>query len=76
MKTFIGIDLHTNRFTCCYRDEAAPESKRDVKRTETFELTAEGLAAFYQTLTTGEPRADRGDDTGLLLCPAVPGEGG
>jgi hypothetical protein len=29
----------------------APESKRDVKRTETFELTAQGLAAFFRTLT-------------------------
>jgi transposase len=43
---FIGIDLHTNRFTCCYRDERSAE-----KRLETFELNGAGLAAFYRTLT-------------------------
>jgi transposase len=47
---FIGIDLHTNRFTCCYRDEgSAPEGKGKI--TETFELTDYGLGQFYQTLT-------------------------
>ena len=46
--TFIGIDLHTNRFTCCYRDEDPPA---DGKRTETFELSAYGLSQFYTTLT-------------------------
>jgi len=46
---FIGVDLHTNKFTCCYRDEnSVPEGK---KATETFELTSYGLAQFYQTLT-------------------------
>ena len=49
---FIGIDLHTNRFTCCYRDEHAsvkePAKDRVIK---TFELDAQGLAAFYRTLT-------------------------
>jgi len=45
---FIGIDLHTNRFTCCYREGNSPA---DGKRTETFELTAQGLAQFYTTLT-------------------------
>ena len=35
---FIGVDLHTNKFTCCYRDgNAGGEGK---KVTETFELTA------------------------------------
>jgi transposase len=43
---FIGIDLHTNRFTCCYRDGGPAE-----KRIETFELDEAGLAAFYRTLT-------------------------
>ncbi|MDR1308131.1 MAG: hypothetical protein LBK74_11225 [Treponema sp.] len=42
----IGIDLHTNRFTCCYRDEGPTE-----KRIETFEPDEAGLAAFYRTLT-------------------------
>jgi len=46
--TFIGIDLHTNRFTCCYRNGHSPA---DGKRTETFDLTAVGLADFYRTLT-------------------------
>ena len=49
--TFIGIDLHTNRFTCCYRDENSPADGKDGKRTETFELTSCGLADFYRTLT-------------------------
>jgi transposase len=49
---FIGIDLHTNRFTCCYRDERSPADKPAQGRvTKTFELDAEGLAAFYRTLT-------------------------
>ena len=48
---FIGIDLHTNRFTCSYRDEhTSPEAKKG-KRTETFELTSRGLADFFRTLT-------------------------
>ena len=49
---FIGIDLHTNRFTCCCRDERSslenPAKGREIK---TFELDANGLAAFFQTLT-------------------------
>ena len=49
---FIGIDLHTNRFTCCYRDERSAADKPAQGRViKTFELDAEGLAAFYQTLT-------------------------
>jgi len=49
---FIGIDLHTNRFTCCYRDERSPADKPAQGRvTKTFELDAQGLAAFYRTLT-------------------------
>ena len=43
---FIGIDLHTNKFTCCYRDETSAD-----KRTETFDLNEAGLGAFYRTLT-------------------------
>jgi len=50
--TFIGIDLHTNRFTCCYRDEHPPVEGKDGKRTETFALSAQGLADFYRTLTS------------------------
>ncbi|GHV57776.1 IS110 family transposase [Spirochaetia bacterium] len=49
---FIGIDLHTNRFTCCYRNERSsvidPAKDRVLK---TFELNEQGLAAFYATLT-------------------------
>jgi len=48
---FIGIDLHTNRFTCCYRNGNTSESGKDEKQTESFELTDYGLAQFYQTLT-------------------------
>jgi transposase len=43
---FIGIDLHTNRFTCCYRGR-----EKDTKETVTFDLTVFGLSDFYQTLT-------------------------
>ena len=48
---FIGIDLHTNKFTCCYRDEKPAAESNDRKRMETFELTSHGLAQFYKTLT-------------------------
>ena len=48
---FIGIDLHTNKFTCSYRDENSPPDAKKGKRTETFELNERGLAAFCQTLT-------------------------
>jgi transposase len=47
---FIGIDLHTNRFTCCYRDERLSDRPAD-RVTKTFELDEAGLAAFYATLT-------------------------
>jgi transposase len=49
---FIGTDLHTNKFTCCYRDEHSstddPTRGRVIK---TFELNTAGLEAFFQTLT-------------------------
>jgi transposase len=48
---FIGVDLHTNKFTCSYLDEHSPPDAKKGKRTETFELTARGLSDFYQTLT-------------------------
>jgi len=48
---FIGVDLHTNKFTCSYRDEHSPPDAKKGKRTETFELTSLGLADFYRTLT-------------------------
>jgi hypothetical protein len=48
---FIGIDLHSNRFTCCYRTEQSSLTDMKDKRTETFELTGHGLADFYRTLT-------------------------
>jgi hypothetical protein len=47
---FIGIDLHTNRFTCCYRNKRRPDTPKD-KVMKTFDLTTEGLASFYATLT-------------------------
>jgi hypothetical protein len=47
---FTGIDLHTKRFTCCYRDERRSDNPKD-KVVKTFDLTAEGMAAFYATLT-------------------------
>jgi transposase len=48
--TFIGIDLHTNRFTCCYRDGRLSDRPQD-RVTKTYDLNAAGLAAFYMTLT-------------------------
>jgi transposase len=48
---FIGVDLHTNRFTCCYRNEGSSVKNPHDKRTETFDLSPSGLAAFYKTLT-------------------------
>ena len=48
---FIGIDLHTNKFTCSYRDATTPADAKKGKRTETFNLSDSGLWAFYQTLT-------------------------
>ena len=42
---YVGIDLHTNRFTCCYLSDNSTE-----KQTETFYLDAEGLNSFYATI--------------------------
>ena len=49
---FIGIDLHTNKFTCSYRDEHTPADAKKGKMTATFELTGIGLSDFYRTLTS------------------------
>jgi transposase len=51
MKQFIGIDLHTNRFTCCYRDEKSSADNPKERVMKTFELDEVGLAMFYRTLT-------------------------
>jgi transposase len=49
---FIGIDLHTNRFTCCYRDErSSVENPKEGKITKTFDLNESGLTDFFMTLT-------------------------
>jgi transposase len=42
---FVGIDLHTNRFTCCYLFDNSKD-----KLTETFDLDKKGLMSFYVTL--------------------------
>jgi transposase len=47
---FIGIDLHTNRFTCCYRNERSSVNNPQDKRVETFERNERGLAPCYPTL--------------------------
>lgn len=41
---FVGIDLHTNRFTCCYLDEIGK------KKMKTYELTENDLALFYASV--------------------------
>jgi transposase len=43
---FIGIDLHTNRFTCCYLDE---EGNRRMK---TYELSSTDIGLFLRTVHT------------------------
>jgi transposase len=49
---FIGIDLHTNRFTCCYRNEQSPVEDPTAGRIiRTFDLNPQGLAAFFFLLT-------------------------
>ena len=47
---FIGIDLHTNKFTCSYRDENTPPDAKKGNRTETFDLNDYGIGKFIQTL--------------------------
>ena len=47
---FIGIDLHTNKFTCSYRDCSKPDSKKG-NRMETFTLDHYGVSKFIKTLT-------------------------
>ena len=42
---YVGIDLHTNRFTCCFLCDSPKE-----KQTETFDLNTEGLNNFYSTI--------------------------
>jgi len=42
---YVGIDLHTNRFTCCYLSDSSKE-----KQTETFDLNLNGLNSFYSTI--------------------------
>ena len=48
---FIGIDLHTSRFTCCYRTERPAVDNPKDRHVQTFELIGDELAAFYATLT-------------------------
>jgi len=49
---FIGIDLHTNKFTCSYRDEfSSVENPKKGNVIKTFDLNPVGLALFFRTLT-------------------------
>jgi transposase len=48
---FIGIDLHTNRFTCCFRTGRSRTDDPKDRVITPFDLTGEGLAAFYRSLT-------------------------
>ena len=50
---YVGIDLHTNRFTCCYLFDNST-----AKQTETFDLDKQGLHDFYSTI---------GKDTYILV---------
>jgi transposase len=42
---YVGIDLHTNRFTCCYLSD---DSK--TKSIMTFDIDFSGLKSFYSTI--------------------------
>ena len=42
---YVGIDLHTNRFTCCYLCDNSKE-----KQIETFNLGKEDLGRFFTTV--------------------------
>ena len=42
--TFLGIDLHTNCFSCCYLKE------NGSKQAITFKINEDGLSSFYATL--------------------------
>jgi len=49
---FIGADLHSNKVTCCYRDEtSSTEDPSKGRVIETFTLDPIGMAAFLKTLT-------------------------
>jgi transposase len=50
---YVGIDIHTNRFTCCYLGDDPK-----AKRMETFDLNPAGLKRFYATI---------GEDTYVLI---------
>jgi transposase len=41
---YVGIDLHTNRFTCCFLDE------KGTRKIKTFELNETDMALFYQSV--------------------------
>jgi len=42
---YVGIDLHTNCFTCCYLFDNSRE-----KQTETFNLDSTGLFSFFKSI--------------------------
>jgi transposase len=44
--TFLGIDLHTNCFTCCFIEGDSQE-----RRTDTFAISDEGFERFFRSLT-------------------------
>jgi hypothetical protein len=48
---FIGVDLHANRFACCYRSERSSADNPRDKRIETFDLNDCGPAQLFKTLT-------------------------
>ena len=48
---FIGIDLHTNKFTCCYRDDSSSPDEKGEKWTRTYSLDTGDLQDFFRSLT-------------------------
>ncbi len=47
---YVGIDLHTNRFTCCFLDEEGH------KRIKTFELNKKDIALFLDSVDVYKTR--------------------
>lgn len=47
---YVGIDVHTNRFTCAYRDDQSMLDQKKDREIKSFSIDAQDLQAFYQTI--------------------------
>jgi hypothetical protein len=64
---FIGIDLHTNRFACCYRNEHSSAGNPKDKRVEAYGLNDRGPARFFKTLAENTYALSRIHHSPILL---------